>query len=75
MQLACSNPSAMPGTAVRGTWVIQAHPGWGLAGADPVEVKLGRGVWEAGEAPEEAATRRWCFGEANDLEVLEAAGG
>lgn len=51
MQLACSNPSAMPGTAARGTWVIQAHPGWGLAGADPVEVKLGRGVWEAGEAP------------------------
>lgn len=41
----------MPGTAARGIWVIQAHPGWGLAGADPVEVKLGRGVWEAGEAP------------------------
>lgn len=53
----------MPGTAARGAWVIQAHPGWGLAGADPVEVKLGREGWEAGEAPEDAATRRWCFGE------------
>lgn len=35
---------------------------WGLAGADLVEVKLGLGVWEAGEAQKRLLPRDGVFG-------------